>query len=603
MTTIDWGHPGFVLVNIVEAFQGIDPTGVADSSAGFRAAFNALTAANASGQVAFIPEGTYLIAAQVALPSGLVVWQSPQATIIGALSMAGSPTPALNSLFIAPSATVLSSTTIAASNTPGQRTVSMAAAPAVGNFVQIDSVAAVFQLGTYRVEKVTGGGPYTVTLDRPVFPSFVLNDLVTIYAALPTGIKWHGNGGVITTTGTSGLGAERTFEFVTAWDCLVEDVKFDASGGGTPADMFGSFDVGCYRCLWRRCKGDGMLASGVAGSVASAGFAIESTEQCGFEDCEVKNITGPGYLVDDSFVGWSKNSNAMNCYDGMDVTADGNTSGCQGFKVYGGNFSGNVHDGIAIANGSRHTGLTDITANSNGAVGVRDIGGGGTRISGASCVSNVASGILVDATAAPWTQIDNCYCASSGTVDVELVTDTDVSGLRIKSNTASLGAILISAASITVRIRGLEIPAVASGNALSVGAGVLCRLDQADITAQVGGLSLIAVAGKLYCDNVTLLNGNVGAAVATTGTLRAGLGFDAHTCTTAVTLAGAGVWNRGTVSGSPSGAAVAWPDIKATDRVTLTATGAAPTGYVAITAGTGFTVTDASSGAYTYLVE
>lgn len=573
----------------VATIFAVDVTGATDCSAYLQAAFNYLAA---SGQAAAI-RGTPKVAAQVTLPSYLVVEQAPDSVILSGLSGAGTPTS--GSLFLSPSPTVIATTTISASNTVGAQTVHMAAPPAVGSYVLIASAANVFQQATYRVDKVAGA---VVTLDRPVLLTFVNADPVTVYASVPQGIKWHGNGGKIT-----GL-AVRLFEFVTSWDCEVDSVNVDASGGNVPNDMFGSFDVGCYRCVWRNCKGDGMLSTGVAGAVASAGWAIESTEECGFEDCEVKNITGPGYLVDDALNCWSLNSAAMNTHDGIDITADGNTIGCQGFKLTGGNYSGNAHDGISIANGSRETRIVSVTASYNASMGIRDQSGGGTFVSGAECVGNTASGIQVSAAAAPWTQIVNAYCASSGTVDVQLVTDCDIDGLRIKSDTASLGGILISAAAITVRIRGLEIPAVASGNALSVGAGALCRLDQADITAQVGGLSLIAVAGKLYCDNVSLINGNVGVAVANGGTLRAGLGFDAHTCTTAVTLAGTGVWNRGTVTGAGGGTAVPWPDLKATDQVILMPTGAVFTGYVsAYTPGTGFTVTDAGSGTYKYLVQ
>ena len=69
MTVNDWGHPGFLFVNVVEAFPNIDPTGAADSGPGLIAARNALIE-NSAGQIPFIPAGTYKLTTAVPFALG-----------------------------------------------------------------------------------------------------------------------------------------------------------------------------------------------------------------------------------------------------------------------------------------------------------------------------------------------------------------------------------------------------------------------------------------------------------------------------------------------------------------------------------------------------
>ena len=89
--SIDWGHPGFVLVNLVEAF-GVDSTGVADAGAQINTATAKLRALNASGQIPFIPTGTYNLTTAVSwVPGGFQI--SEEAVFTGANVTSCPPVP------------------------------------------------------------------------------------------------------------------------------------------------------------------------------------------------------------------------------------------------------------------------------------------------------------------------------------------------------------------------------------------------------------------------------------------------------------------------------------------------------------------------------
>ena len=87
----DWGHPGFMEVNLVETF-GIDNTGGSAVGAKINAALLALSLLTTSGQVARLPFGTYLIDQPIVVPDGMRVRGSGAAgtVMLGALLVFGS---------------------------------------------------------------------------------------------------------------------------------------------------------------------------------------------------------------------------------------------------------------------------------------------------------------------------------------------------------------------------------------------------------------------------------------------------------------------------------------------------------------------------------
>jgi len=83
MTTIDWGHPGFLLVNAAEAF-GVDPTGTADAGAQINTALTEIAAAGAAGQTLALTRGTYQLTTAVTPAPGQQIWLAAGVVFTGA---------------------------------------------------------------------------------------------------------------------------------------------------------------------------------------------------------------------------------------------------------------------------------------------------------------------------------------------------------------------------------------------------------------------------------------------------------------------------------------------------------------------------------------
>jgi len=606
-----------------EAGQVVLGNGVHDDTAGIQAAVNLLAG---TGVALWFPQGTYYTTSYVLLPSNLVIWGSASATM--KLNLPGT----FGSIEAAFVAYVIDdgsvpATTIASANTVGTNTVSAAASVPVGTWVQIGNALPapqlLFRSGVYKVTAVSGGGPFTLTLDRPVVWTLVMNDIVqpvisawnATYAPtvhdIPHDIFLCGNGMLI--SGTS----QRFIEFDGSRHCVVQDFRLDSSLGSATA-MWMSIDVGCFDCEARR-----ITATGVPHGLALAGtLSLESAEACRYVHCTIEGATDSvGFLSFDANGSTWENCEAFGCSDGLFCNSGipANLLGTQNCTVWGGRYNGNAANGIHVGNDGT-IGSTDIAilgaqadSNANASV-LLDTHARRVRI-GDSALTNSVYGILLNASA-PGVGPIGCSsdgCNFSGTAigisggDVDFVATNSYAlncadslfywvGSDKESGQLTLDGFNVQSGAAPGyaglgRIDGGTV-VVANGRASGGGGGAMLVLTASNCVAKVSGVRLDSTGVE------------TGISVGAGCTLRMGDGVDLNGCSTPLTIAGGGFCNRKqTSAGSPGGTAVSWPDINSVDEVVLLPTAAVFTGWVSSrTPGVGFTITDAASGTYEYFI-
>src|SRR5882724_1595428 len=241
--------------------------------------------------------GTWLCKSPSTLLAGVSIRCAPGVTIISSMTPTGGPGGTARTVFFA-SADVqatpphIISTTLAANTILGANTISTTASFFVGDYIEIynDNASNVAQ--NFKVLKVTGGGPYTVTLDAPIlFPDAFLaagSHVVTITPV--SDINISGGGAIITGTG------DRAIEIANGRNCLVKDFNITPTSGMFTS-IACSFDVGTVGCIFNNIQVD--CGSVAGGTVAAAGIAVESGYDVKLRYCRVINGT-IGFFIPDS---------------------------------------------------------------------------------------------------------------------------------------------------------------------------------------------------------------------------------------------------------------------------------------------------------------
>src|SRR6266496_3668925 len=161
----------------VKTFAGVVGNGVNDDSAGIQLALDTVAG---SGVALWFSAGTYKTTSPLVLKSDTLVWGSPDARIECALATVGPQ----DALFLAPPPATVSTTTLANPpllTTAGSNQFDTVASIAPGTTINVER-AVNFDF-EYITRAVSGVGPFTITLDRPMVRVFAAGDVVTRQAA------------------------------------------------------------------------------------------------------------------------------------------------------------------------------------------------------------------------------------------------------------------------------------------------------------------------------------------------------------------------------------------------------------------------------------
>ncbi|HZU27207.1 MAG TPA: right-handed parallel beta-helix repeat-containing protein [Bryobacteraceae bacterium] len=579
-----------------------------------------LAAANAGVQAIRLLPGSngesWLLKTPCQLANYTVLRGTPQTRIVQSIT-SGTGNPLMAGFYAI--GTSLGNISVAANAIIGSRQLSISSSVAVGTYLQILRNAPStggFRQALYKVLAISGAGPFTVTLDRPVFYAFTAGDQIVINSPV-IGICIQGNGMTMTGTGS------RYLEFIQGVvNCCVSDINIDASAGGVSERLF-SWDESSYNCHAR-----GIVAN--AGNSAVIGFSFEGAEHCSFEDCTALSCQNPGFLFQDAVDCRLVNCQASYCGSGASFIAVNNTEGANYNEINGGDYSNN-YVGIVLDKGSSYNLIVDANVYNNSTDGVQFAAGSftlndnrlrnvtvvnnngaqGVDLSAAcvgtiieECVINNLKGVGIRVTAgSSATRILSCEVNTTG-LGVE--SDCEIAGLR---GTAPNTYIRVTPTGYA-RIRDLDVFSTAnsSGNVIQV-AG-LATIENTHVTICPGYNAFVAVSGGVISvsDVRVDVSGSgscVGLFSDTNSTIRVGNRVDVTR--TSIPQYGAGFFSRGmsikAVGGSPQD--FSWPDIKGTDRVLfrLISAGGTPTPYsppYTITPGVKFTVTFAAGDTSSY---
>jgi hypothetical protein len=478
----------------------------------------ACAAMSAVGGMVLMRSGTWQCKSKVPLPNaGVDLVGNDAVLVISSLIDDGQPSTAP---FLAQPGSITSSTALAAANVPGSATISSTGSVAVGSLVRIkDSTTGTgFHGGTYTVRGVSGSGPFSVTLDRPVLDSLGAGDPVDVLPSMPTRIRILGNGMRVSGTGT------RLLELICARHCLVDQVRFVPDVAMTD-DLVASFDLFGYDNEFRQCEVDG-------GGVGHVGFALESQERSRITRCRAHHLAETGFTVYDSSECTIEMASAWANAFGLSITADGNVIGCRDTLVVGGSYNGNTSTGISIHNGSRSTRLVDVVSRYNATnVHIGDAGSvvSDTVLSG-RCDRATTFGVTVASTARG-TLLRTVDVSNSKTgLNLGSGADVDLDGITFNGATGAGFFVINSAAKVSAR--GLHIATSNTGiNVVNISGG---RFDCAESNISSGSTSNLfkLTAGVLTLSQVVGTGGRYGVHSNTGCTVYVGKGVDMSGCIT-----------------------------------------------------------------------
>ena len=599
-----------------------------DNTPAFQHAVNAVSSANGtlnSPSIALgIPAGSYLITS--AVPQGwginvsaghITIVAAPGAKLVSIVAADSSGT--IGSTFYADFLLDGSySTLLLAPVVIGTSTFQVGVKPNVGDLLQLVTAGVGNQFAAYyTVRSVAGAAsPFTVTADRPIMAPFAIagtnTTTVNRVTNQPTNFRLEGHGLVMTGTGS---------RYIEVWGglrCQVSDVWFDESGGNLYGGSYAnSFDEGSKECYWIRCHAD--LPS------ASYAFLCEGLgENNGIIDCwSARTVLGSFQLAINyasvvrgcrSEGGGSEAGVWIGAYNDEPVVAT--SIGC---SVVGGSFTGSGSSGVII-DSAIGTIVDDVQADANVSAGVTvNPLAVGTIVTNSAMRFNANYGLHVQAgaTGTRYSNID-----VTGNVNYGINAAADLSGDRcygVPGGLAASGSTWIASTAGRQIHRNVDLGISDTGarTALNLSGNAECVVT--GIARMSGGGTFIVVGITLgggskccvYDFQMTGASANsIGLNPASGTTLRLGQNVDVDLTATPLNVGGycsksiVGAANAAPiVANGASAVDVTWPDLKTSDRVTLsllTKGGTPGDPQITYTPGTKFTLTSFAGDTSTY---
>lgn len=580
---------------------GVVGDGTADDTAATQTAMNTAAAAGLPLQFATGKTGNYKITAALTMPSGLEIWGNPDVTLTASALVGW----LLQAQYAPGEATRTPNTTLAANTTVGATTVSLTANTIGGSPVVATTKLLITDANyigqIFTVKSIAGMGPYTVTLDRPIQQALLAaGSVVQIVTSQPTDIRIQGNGMKI-----AGV-FSRALDIMGATRCYVSDLEIDASQQNA-SNYTVSMDLYGLENTLERVHVDGGGNANVAGCVAT-----ESNERTQIIDCTAANGV-IGIAVSNGIDVEVRNGSATGCTYGLLVGGDVASTGTSvRVRVVGGSYNGNTIDGAVVNGSSAFSGWLGAAQD--------------TFFVGTSLCENQHSGLVVDVgtTGTHCIDIDLTQNGLSGPNQpfVLIGAGCVINGIRCAS--ADNGGYLIETTAGIVIVRNVEMTVTAAANA-TIGAychGGTVSIDGMHLSISAGAAAtdgILIDTGTLalqnmHVDGAGAGGGGISGIVSSAGTtVRLGSGVDVDACTTPLNIGGycsksiVGAANAAPVlANGASGVAVAWPNLKTTERVfisLLTKGGTPAFPDIALNPGTGFTLTSFAGDTSTYHYE
>lgn len=562
----------------IQQFKDVADT---DDSSALQRGLNALSG---TGVALWIPDGYYILGTPTQIPSDVIIWGSAGARLVSTITPGGgvfnTPLIANFTPLVAPNTgTVHTNFVIGAASI----SVAMPSSPTVGHAI---SILHGFSRSTYDIKSVTstGGGNYTIGLDRPVVFPFVVGDRVDELLSYPHDIRIYGNGMQMSGTG------DRIIEILSSHNCEIRDVHYDAISGVTIGVAI-SFDIGG----WENRMID--VTANLGGSAGADGVSLESQERSYGLRCRGSNGNG-GILVVDGWGVTLEDCSAQQCtpVGGISILSNTGSLGAFNTSVLQNNVL-SCANGISISDRCFET-CVDSSAFIACGIGL-----------------NITSG-------ATSTKVKNIDVSRSTTKCISAAAEVDIDGVVARNIAVAMNnACDFMSGNSRIRCLDWQSASTAPVNVITHSGTLLevenCNVSVADSTVASeviycgagrvnvhgGNFSGTGLAIAVRCDTglislkdvIIAATGGIGLFVNGASSFIRHSDVDVSTCATQTLTSTGGTFNRGTFT-LAGATAVSFSNLKATDNVklTLVSLGGAGTGLAPRTVktpGTGFTST------------
>lgn len=486
----------------------------------------------------------------------------------------------------------------------GALTISIDGEPDVGDYLTVGTYG-LYRQQLMKVMAVSGAGPYTVTLDRPIRWAHLSGAEVRLATPMKDH-KLYGNGALM-----YGPGA-RYIEIIGAWGMALDDWRFDAghASGGCDERLM-SIDLASYQTSMRKLVGD-------CADVTGLGLSFESSDACMMQECIARRATSNAIWLQDAIAPMVLYCEGTESNVGLGVAkAVGGAEATLDAQIIGGKYTNNA-TGISVDGQARNTVISgcEISDNSTQGIGI-NAGAVGTTITGGTQLARNVKGISIPS-GCLGTKVLGVDLLDNSSYALDLSDELMVQGCYIRGPTSGPSQLVIVRAGGAFRATGMEmlVRNVAFGVDVIASSGAKVFINNSVI--RLGSNNAIGVAARAACE-VTVENTRITKNASETGTIglySTGVGAcvryrncDLSGVATATSTASSGATNRGTVTcNGTTPVAVAYAAITARDMVILSkkTTGGTPglAPFVTITAGTGFSVTAEASDTcdYDYMI-
>lgn len=579
-------------------FVGVRPIGGGVDDA-LRLYGTIVPAAIANGQAVVLLPGTnaapWEILTSQTIPSGAVILGTPETVMnVNLVGTTGADTP-----FTLAPGTLSTPAAMAVDVLAGATSITSPTSVPVGGTIVLSSTTAK-QTMRYKVASLTGSGPFTLGLERPVvFSGFTVANGTTI------AILTNGSSNVLIDGGgmlVKGVKAGGLADFALGYRCVLRNIIFDATGmvfnagAGVGVSLAAALENVVERVT-------------VLNPAASYGIGVLTSESTVLDMVRVTGGTGEGIVLAQSVL-----CTALKSIGDLNALNGAYLSGCTDCVIDGGSYTAATLNGILVDLASAGTKIINLAASYNGGTGVAlDSSTSAvvdTFIDNVDAQFNEESFQIITGTLrTKMSNVDGSGCPFGFLCNSELVLD----GYTSVSATSTHQEMQFGAASgLVIHARGVRIVNT-QPTAIGKNSSALLHLTDVQVTMNATGIAYhdTSLTGVVTLDRFTVdgtaAGTSTGISMSTGETLRLGSNIDVDLCATPLVIASGAFTTRGQVTAtSTTPVSVAWPKLKTTDRVTIkvhtlgTVTVNPPEPLIIQTAGVGFTVTSIATDTSVY---
>ena len=370
----------------------------------------------------------------------------------------------------------LGSTTLASPNVPGTATIVTVANVSPGTLCKIQN-AGVWVRVEYRTVLTSGGGggPFTLTMDKPLKTQFAGGAVVQFLHDRPRNVH-------LSDFGVLCLGGDRAVEIWGGIDCSIEHVYVDATLGAMTiaAALLVGLSAGCEDSVMLDVSCD-------CAADVDTGPYMRCCEHCQMIDCMANGVALTGSALYDCIECDVYSPGGIYNPVGLTIGADGNNSGCSDIRIFGGDLDSNTN-GLLVTLGSSDIEVYGTSCRFCSAVGAK-VDGSVSDPTGVVFDGVIATDCVdgINILSAPGVRLIDCDVSRCSTRGIYTNSPGYISGLRCVGSLNDYGIVADTGAT-DLLVDGFEIQSSHAGHqGVAINAGARVTLSNGHIQLDGNG--------------------------------------------------------------------------------------------------------------------